>query len=224
MRVRMPEGFPWKVLLDRFPDMKADGLHRSFAPSGSIVAEIRVRNSEDRDWSQELRGLPGVLSVVSLSPAGRSGTYRVRWKPPVYYPRLLEAFDMLGQVPVAIESGWALVSLALPRARLARLMRILGRRGFSPEILRLGPLPGPERPGSLTHKQTVRFQAAVENGYFEVPRRTTLEELARQFSVRKATFAESLAIARRKILVAAGRAVLSAVETDRLATPRSLGP
>jgi predicted DNA binding protein len=55
----------------------------------------------------------------------------------------------------------------------------------------------------------VRFQAAVEAGFFDIPRRVTLDELAERFSVRKSVIWESLAQARRKILISAGRMLAS---------------
>ena len=79
------------------------------------------------------------------------------------------------------------------------------------------PFRGRSARGELTPKQRERFQIAVEAGFFDVPRRVSLAELSRRYSIRKSAFAESLALAREKILVAAGRALAGGDEAARAA-------
>ena len=112
-------------------------------------------------------------------------------------------------MPFVVSGEHVSLSLALSKSRLQAFVRELRRRGFDLEIMELRPLRGRVARGGLTSKQRVRFQTAVETGFFDVPRRVTLEDLARRFSVRKSAFAESLALARQKILIAAGRALVS---------------
>jgi predicted DNA binding protein len=212
IRVRVPKPFPWRAFTEQNPDVVLESRHRSLAPPDRIVAEVRIRSEKERDWSAELRSLPNVVSVDSLAKTGQPGAYRVRWRAPAFYPRLLDKFDLIGLVPFELSQGYVSLSLAVSNSKLRQLVKELKRREFAPEVIRVRPFSSRPSHGGLTAKQLIRFRAAVEDGYFEVPRRTTLDALARRFSVRKASYAESLAHARRKILLAAGEVVMNAAE------------
>lgn len=209
IRVRFPRGFPLAQFVEGHPDAEFLFVNRYPVPPHQIVAEVQIRSRVERDWVAELRKVEGVESVQSLEASGRPGMYRYRWKPPAYFPILLEKYDLIGSVPMTATNGYLTLSIAMSKPRVTKFIRAAQARGFEATILELRPFRGPGGFGGLTPKQRARFQAAVESGYFDVPRRTTLDELARQFAVRKSAFAESLALARRKVLVAAGQALLS---------------
>ena len=209
IRLRFPRDFPLARFFERYPDAEFLLLNRFPLPPAHIVAEIQIRSSVERDWAAELRKVESVESVQSLESSGRPGMYRYRWKPPSYFPALLEKYDLIGFVPMTVTKGRVTMGIAMSKSRLSKFIREGRARGFDVNILELRPFRGPVEFGGLTAKQRARFQAAVESGYFDVPRRITLDELARQFSVQKSAFAESLALARRKVLVAAGRALLA---------------
>jgi len=209
IRFRFPRGFPWEAVFERNPDAEFLLVNRIPTPPHHIVAEMRIRSPSERDWVAEVRTVKGVESVQSLENSGRPDMYRYRWSPPTYLPSMLERYDLIGVVPILCSRGFGTFSIALSKGRLASFVREAKTHGFSVEILELRPFRGPEGFGGLTAKQLARFEAAVESGYFDVPRRTTLDELARRFDVRKSAFAESLALARRKVLLAAGRAILA---------------
>jgi len=209
LSARVPKGFAWHRFLLDHPQLTLVAANRTPVDDRHIVVELVIRGGEESDWSSELRAQATIVSVQELSHIGRPHVYRVKWKAPQFYTELLHRFDLVGAVPFVLHGEKATLSLALAKPRLRALMRELRRRGFAPEILELRALRGPPRGGGLTPKQRARFQTAVEAGFFDVPRRVSLDELARRFSVRKSAFAESLALARRKILIAAGRALVS---------------
>jgi len=209
IRARFPRGFPFDPFFERNPDVECLLVSRFPLPTGHIVAEIRIRSPVDRDWVAELHTIRGLESVQSLESSGRPGMYRYKWKPPAYLPVLLEKYDLIGVMPMAVANGYLTFSIALAKRRLTRFVREAQGRGFEIAILELRPFRGGGEFGGLTPKQRARFLEAVERGYFDVPRRTTLDELALRFAVRKSAFAESLALARRKVLLAAGRVLLA---------------
>jgi len=209
IRLRFPRGFPFGQFMERNPDVEFLLVNRIPVPPHHIVAEVQIRSPTERNWVAELRAVPGVESVQSLESSGRPGMYRYKWRPPPYLPILLEKYDLIGFVPMTVTNGYISLNIALSKSRLMKFVRDGRARGFEIKILELRPFRGPEEFGGLTPKQRARFQAAVESGYFDVPRRTTLDDLAGRFAVRKSAFAESLALARRKVLLAAGRILLA---------------
>jgi len=215
LRLKVPLAFAWRQFMVDHPELTAVTSNRHVEGSQTVVLEVSIRGGEGRDWSRELRVVPTIVSVRELSHIGRPNVYRIKWKAPPFYVELIDRFDLIGALPFVIAQESATVSLALTRSRLRKLIREMHRRGFFPEIVELRPLRGSSEPGGLTAKQRERFQLAVEAGFYDVPRRVSLDELARRFSVRKSAFAESLALARRKILIAAGRVLTSGDESAR---------
>jgi predicted DNA binding protein len=217
LSLKLPEGWGLKEFLRDHPDLVVEALSRHTVRPRSVVVEFQIRGGEDRDWGPELRRAPNVVSVHRLARIGRPNVYQVAWTAPPGHVALLRRYDLIGAVPIVMAQGRASLSLALTKSRLRMLIRELRRRGFKLEVQEVRPLRGGLVRGGLTQKQRVRFEAAVNAGFFDVPRRVTLEQLARQSSVRKSAFSESLALARRKILIAAGRALVSGDEFARAA-------
>jgi predicted DNA binding protein len=209
LSLKIPETFGLGKFLTDYPELVVEANARYTPDPSHIVVEIQIRGGEERDWSPELRRAPGVMSVERLSRVGRQNLYGITWKAPVSNTTLLRRFGLIGAVPMTLSRGRASLSIALPKRRLTSLVAQLRQRGLEPDILAMHPLRGKLPRGDLTPKQRVRFQAAVEAGFFDIPRRVTLDELARRFSVQKSVFWESLAQARRKILIAAGRMLAS---------------
>lgn len=217
LRVRVPKGFAWTTFFQRHPDVVAEALSRYTPDRHHVVVELLIRGDESHDWSAELRATQSIVSVRRLARSGRPNVYRVTWAAPQYYTTLLQRYDLIGSVPFLLSEGHAALSVALSKDRLRALVRELRRRGFAFDIMEMRPFRARVSGGGLTHKQRARFQTAVETGFYDVPRRVTLGELAGRYSVRKSAFAESLALARQKILIAAGRALLNGDDTGRLA-------
>ncbi len=79
----------------------------------------------------------------------------------------------------------------------------------------------------LTDRQLAALQLALENGYYEQPRQTSLRELASQTSVARSTFEEHLRKAENKLMANAGtylRLVTSESGEDPLGTGRTEAP
>lgn len=53
---------------------------------------------------------------------------------------------------------------------------------------------------TMTRKQRQALDAAIERGYFESPRRVTLQDLAEEFDISKQAYAQRLATAERKVM------------------------
>jgi HTH DNA binding domain len=217
VRARLPKTFPPWDILTKHPELSMETISRFPVDAHHIVAEIRVRGEKSRDWSDELLTASQVVSVHRLDRIGRPDVYRVKWEAPRYYVSLLEKYDLVGSIPIVLSMNHAEVKLALSRTRLQKLVRELRRRNFEPEVLEVRRLRGRIVRSTLTSKQRERFQIAIESGYFDVPRRVSLDELARRFSIQKSALSESLAHARRKVLVAAGNVMMGENEEARVA-------
>lgn len=83
------------------------------------------------------------------------------------------------------------------KRKLADLLRRLERTGVAVDIRRVSSVRGNS---ILTRRQAQVLRVALDSGYFDFPKGTGIEELARRLGVSKSTISEILHRAERKIL------------------------
>ncbi len=88
------------------------------------------------------------------------------------------------------------------RQALTELLDRLKEKKVEVKILRLTSLAGVQ---SLTSRQRSLVEMALEEGFFDFPRRITLRQLAKKMGVSTATVSEILRRAEKKIITAYGR-------------------
>lgn len=138
--------------------------------------------------------------------------------------------------PLVVEDGWETFRVALfDHERGPAFLREL--RTLGPfEVQRKRILEAPliqeefmigtaELLGGLTRKQAEAFLAALQGGYYEVPRSATMVEIARRRGLPRATMEEHVRKAEAKLLTALGPFVALRVHTplppeERHAPPR----
>ncbi|WP_290811876.1 helix-turn-helix domain-containing protein [Halovivax sp.] len=93
------------------------------------------------------------------------------------------------EFPVRVRDGTATVTVAGPRERVAALTERLRSLGLEYDVDDARSDPGASR---LTDRQREVVLAAVEEGYYDTPRRCTLTELADELGIAKSTCSETL--------------------------------
>jgi predicted DNA binding protein len=96
-----------------------------------------------------------------------------------------ETAGLTVEFPVRVTNGWYEFDLTATRDELDRLRESLDRVGLPYDLRSL--VDTAERETLLTDRQRELLDAAVREGYFEVPRECTLADLARSVGVDKST-------------------------------------
>jgi predicted DNA binding protein len=96
-----------------------------------------------------------------------------------------EYTELVVEFPIVVKRGWYEFDLTGTRDELDGLRSTLEAGGFPYELRSLVGSEESER--LLTARQRELLEAAVRNGYFEVPRECTLEELATRLDIDKST-------------------------------------
>jgi predicted DNA binding protein len=109
--------------------------------------------------------------------------------------------DLEGDRDIELLSKTAITEQAVPHSMLAPVDRLFE---------------------NITDRQLAALQLALENGYYEQPRQTSLRELASQTSVARSTFEEHLRKAENKLLTNAGT-YLRLVTSGSAANPLQAG-
>jgi HTH DNA binding domain len=105
-------------------------------------------------------------------------------------------------LPIEVRGGRRRVTILGEGAELKKLFRWLGNRSVDFKVLSNSDAKSsPESAlGSLSGQQRKALLAAYSSGYYEIPRRSHLEEIARGQRVNKSTFAEHLLKAENRLI------------------------
>lgn len=188
IRVKVPS-CPWRLVTAAAGDSVVVRvlLHVPCA-DGTAWEEVELTGA----WAaavDRLRAQPGAREVSILESSPRRA--RVRLKVPTC-PLAQAALSSgaLPRFPVEARSGadlWPLVGEPTQNAAFVAEMR---RRGVGVEVLASREH---RSRWAMTRRQRDLLEVAIAQGYYEVPRRVTLTELARRLGVAKSTLSEALA-------------------------------
>lgn len=111
--------------------------------------------------------------------------------------------DVICQGGVDVTGDGIEVVLVAPQSTIDRISRTLAELDVDCEILRIGDYRGMEGLlSSLTRRQRDLLCLAFESGYYDAPRRTSVEELADDVGLDKSTVWEHLRRAEQNLLSA----------------------
>lgn len=155
-------------------------------------------------WAREIAGYPDVQKVESLAEVGDGSIYRVLFlAPPIV--ELYRRLEVPLPFPIRIKAGyvqWEVVARAPEFAEI-----LLFGREIDPHLKISWTRTPPLRAHLplLTAKQRALLHLAIGAGYYAVPRRISLVELARGANRSKAAVSEALALIEQKLLESALR-------------------
>jgi len=151
-----------------------------------------------------LREVPEVESVTCLDIDDEGGLFQVEWS-----ERTKERLSTLvGESDVAVLNAstdgdyWRMKVLANRYEKLKSFQRRCDDRGIEPEPLRVyEPTEGErETEYHLTPEQREALTVALDDGYFDQPRRTTLEELSSQLGISRQALSGRLRRGHRNLI------------------------
>ncbi len=165
---------------------------------GRTLLEARILAEGPADWGQEILSMPGVSAVERLAESRGSERLRVVHRHPPLLS-LFREFQLMHRFPFPVEKGVATWVMAGPEARVRPFLSRLTKAIPGTRVESVRHDEGNQE-DVLTKRQREIFRRALDAGYFEVPRRTTLSDLARQMGMAISSLSEALAIVERKLL------------------------
>jgi len=182
-------------MVSRHPDIRIDVLAHSFTENAMLV-DLRVHTDDLQTWIDEMRAAEGVIDVKPLGRAQKASTVRVVFKKHDFFV-LLNELHVILRTPATIKDGYSEVIMVGPDESIKRLIKM-----FPPPQLQVEAVYENEREdvAILTPRQTDIFHKAMAAGYFDVPRRVTLTELAARVGVAVSSLSEMLAVVEKKLL------------------------
>jgi len=168
----------------------------------ALVPYFWVTDTHDPDsFDERVRDSESTTEITRLDESADRTLYRLRWE-----ETREDLFDALADNDILVEEGvrtdgeWLFQLRAPDNDALAGFRDDCGEYDISFDVRNLHYDPAEDHhPYGLTEKQCEAPELAFERGYFEVPRETTLTELAAATDVSQQAFSGRLQRAQRQV-------------------------
>jgi predicted DNA binding protein len=199
VRFEVPRGAPYYRVSREFPEQVAEVTATYRLPNGLDRIELEIVGSQSADSVAALRREPGVVSVSRLATLGPLARFHmVAETAPIH---LLEReLAVLIRYPILVQDGMITIEVAGRVVQLQKLIEELRRSYPFVEVLRFGRDRMRTVPDSLTPKQYALLHQALAAGYFDVPRRISLTQLAENIGKSKSSVSSGLALVEKKLV------------------------
>lgn len=188
LRIELPEGY-WVTEVSReFPEATFRLL--SGVRTGDTAVELgEVVADEPRVVSDAIEEHPHVVDYQRLEATDDRGLAKYETTDTGLYG-FVEDSSLPPEFPVVVRDGWYELDFTGTREEFDTFRAGVEASGFEHELLSIVETGGKEVgevDGLLTERQREVLQTAVREGYFEVPRESSLEEVADELGVDKST-------------------------------------
>ncbi len=163
------------------------------------VSQLEVKNRLDED---RLDTLESVESWELITQKADTYLYLLELITPEMPEQAgIDHDDLVGVCDPTVTDRGMLLSLVGSQDAIRNMIRNFEEAGVTPDLHSLGEYEGGERAlESLTDRQLEVLQTAYDMGFYEVPKRATIDEVAAEIGLDGGTVSEHLQRAERNLL------------------------
>ncbi|MFX0076974.1 MAG: helix-turn-helix domain-containing protein [Candidatus Hermodarchaeota archaeon] len=199
IKIKFPEQLWISEIFRNYPDIKMEISH--FLPYdleksiGNSLIEILHYKVDS--IIEEIGAHPSVFELSVLEKEENHIKFNVKTKDPYLLYAIIKC-GVLVDFPVRVEDGFAYWRLISSRERIDQLLTLFEEKNINFELLRIGIAPYniDDEKYKLTLDELNVLDKAVSSGFFEIPRKISLEELANELGKSKS----ALSVMLRKII------------------------
>ncbi|MGB9965733.1 helix-turn-helix domain-containing protein [Halobacterium sp. CBA1126] len=210
--VRVKHECPYRKISERYPDLTI----REWPLSDCQVLEISTETTPSEELLDEIDEIGTVLHESADEDGYHVVTRSCLCSLEASIVDRFEEHNCLYQSPTIYRQGWEHYTVVafdgddirelLGDLRSDREIELLSKTSISETQIPHSMLaPASQLFEDLTDRQLAALQLALERGYYEQPRQTSLRDLAEQTSVARSTYEEHLRKAENKLLTNAGQ-------------------
>jgi predicted DNA binding protein len=199
IKIRFPDQIWISEIFKNFPDIKMEisyflpyDLEKSIGNS-----LIEILHYDIDSIIVEIRNHPSVFELRVLEKEENKVKFNVKTEDPYLLYAIIKC-GVLIDFPVRVEDGFAYWRLISSRERIDQLLTLFEEKNINFELLRIGLSPYiiEDDKNKLTYDESNILDKAISSGFFEIPRKISLEELANELGKSKS----ALSVMLRKII------------------------
>jgi hypothetical protein len=187
----------------RLPDAVFEAVRVVTDGTGEVMPLVWGSGADQGALTDALAEDPSVDEVSVCTRIHEASLYRLSWttRVPVVTGLLVASRGAILDAR-AQEATWTFRLLFPRRDAVAAIVESCDRYGVDARIERIYPMTESSRTGQsdLTEQQLQTVEIALERGYYDVPRQTTLTELAEELDVSHQALSERLRRGHRRLV------------------------
>ena len=196
----LPERCPCYQLSARYPDLNIQVEGCLPLGDGQMLERIRIQNAPGEGTTEELiRSSPDVRELTLVSQTEDSVLHQCT-VPLCSVIAVHEKLHILPEFPFHIERGLESFLVMAQSSKCREFLSAIKEQIPGAVVTSISRDSITPVEGLLTERQREVFHYALTQGYWDVPRRTTLSELATSLKVSKSTLHEILSSVESKII------------------------
>ncbi|MHA1342956.1 MAG: helix-turn-helix domain-containing protein [Promethearchaeota archaeon] len=160
-------------------------------------AIIEIKHYKISEILKEIKSHPSVFELTIIEIEKKSVKFNVKTKDPYLLYAIIKC-GILVDFPIRVTDGFAYWRLISTRKRIDDFLTILEKKNIKFELLRIGnsPYSLESDKNKLTIEELDILNKAIKIGFFEIPRKISLEDFAKQLGKSKS----ALSVMLRKII------------------------
>ena len=199
IKIKFPEKLWISEIFKNFPDIKMEisyflpfDLEKSI---GNSIIEIMHYKIDS--IIEGISNHPSVFDLSVLEKEENRVKFNVKTKDPYLLYAIIKC-GVLVNFPVRVKDGFAFWRLISSREQIDDLLTLFEQKKINFELLRIGnsPYEIDEDKSKLSLEESKVLDQAISLGFFEIPRKISLEELAKKLGKSKS----ALSVMLRKII------------------------
>lgn len=195
-QIQLPDHLWIAEVSQRFPDATFRLLTGVQTATGSTELG-EVISDDPAEVSNAISEYPAVLSHQVLDVTENRSLARYETSQSNFFD-FVENSSLAPEFPITVQDGWFEFDLTAKQERFDLFQEGLEASPHSFELV--SKIQFVESPGLLTERQEQVVETALREGYFEIPRESTLAEVAEKLGVDKSSASEVLRRAEANIL------------------------
>lgn len=204
IKIQFPEEIWISEIFRKFYDIEMEILY--FLPYdleesiGNAIIELMHHDIDS--IIEKIETHPSVYDFHIVEKGDNKIKFNVKTKDPYLLYAVIKC-GVLVDFPVRIEDGYAYWNLISARESIDKLLSLFEQEGIKYELLRIGNSDLNLNDGKyeLTLDELELLNTAIQEGFFDVPRKISLEELGSKINKSKSTLSVQLRkIIKKKVL------------------------
>ncbi|MFX1297983.1 MAG: helix-turn-helix domain-containing protein [Promethearchaeota archaeon] len=181
--ILMPEQLWIASLSKKYPEVTFEIL--SILPTEELVgnALIKISGSNLVQILKEIREHPSSLEVYLISDSVKTKIINVKTNDPWLLISLIKS-EIILKMPVIVQNGIAQWEVLAPHEKINKFTILLEEKKIKFELKSIGKH---KEETIFTLRQSEVLDQALKLGYYEIPRKITLTELASTLNIAKST-------------------------------------
>jgi len=196
IEIEIPSDKWLSKLSKKFPNLILTILTMSLIKGNMGNILIRINGLNISPLLSQLESHESIVQFYVVSESENSILLNIKIKNPLMLISTIES-EILLKYPVQIQNGWAKWEIYSTREKIHKFFQILKLREINIKLKNIGKH---KEKVVLTPRQTEILNIAINEGYYEIPRKISISGLAEKLNISISTLSETLRRINKKLL------------------------